>query len=110
MNDPDDGQPWDFSLLAKRIKARKLLRQAKPILLIGSPMCTAFSAWQQLNYAKSQDQEKMRRVHLQACVHLEFVAELYRDQLADGRYSGPLRRDIFRPSATIGGAANAASP
>ena len=86
VNDPDDGQPWDFSLLAKRIKARKLLRQAKPILLIGSPMCTAFSAWQQLNYAKSQDQEKMRRVHLQACVHLEFVAELYRDQLADGRY------------------------
>ena len=61
VNDPDDGKPWDFSLLAKRIKARRLLQQARPILLIGSPMCTAFSAWQQLNYAKSQDQEKMRR-------------------------------------------------
>ena len=86
VNDPDDGKPWDFSLLAKRIKARRLLQQARPILLIGSPMCTAFSAWQQLNYAKSQDQEKMRREYLKACVHLEFVAELYRDQLADGRY------------------------
>ena len=43
VKDPDDGQPWDFSLKSKRDKARRILQESKPILLIGSPMCTAFS-------------------------------------------------------------------
>ena len=46
-------------------------------------MCTAFTTLQRLNYAKSQDKGKMRQAHMQACVN-EFVAELYREQLADG--------------------------
>ena len=50
--DPDDGQPWDFSRRDKREKARRMLREQKPILLIGSPMCTQFSTWQYLNYSK----------------------------------------------------------
>ena len=61
VNDPKGGRPWDFSLLAKNMKARKVLQEAKPILLIGSPRCTAFSRRQRLNYAKFQDNGKMRQ-------------------------------------------------
>ena len=45
VDDPEDGQPWDFSVRSKREKAHRLLRDQKPILLIGSPMCTQFSTW-----------------------------------------------------------------
>ncbi len=41
VNDPDDGLPWDFTRREKRDKARALIRKYKPLLLIGSPMCTA---------------------------------------------------------------------
>ena len=40
--DPEDGSPWDFCKKEKRDKARKMQREQRPILLIGSPMCTAF--------------------------------------------------------------------
>ena len=51
---PDDGMPLDFFSKFKRIKARELLRHSQPVLLIGSPMRTAFSTWQRLNAAKSR--------------------------------------------------------
>ena len=41
--DPDDNMPWDFSLKEKRDKARQLIREQRPYLLIGSPKCTQFS-------------------------------------------------------------------
>ena len=86
VKDPDDGQPWDFSLKSKRDKARRILQESKPILLIGSPMCTAFSTWQRINWAKTDRPEEMRRAHFQACAHMQFVAQLYLDQILDGRY------------------------
>ena len=86
VNDPDDGRPWDFSLKSKRDKAREMLRQSKPMLLIGSPMCTAFSTWQYLNWTRSRRPADMEKAYVQACVHMEFVAQLYLDQLAEDRY------------------------
>ena len=85
VNDPDDGQPWDFTVPAKKIKARRLIQQTKPMLLIGSPMCTAFSTWQRLNATRT-NAEARRRAYQEACMHIEFVTLLYHDQLADGRY------------------------
>ena len=35
--DPDDGMPWDFTRNHKRDKARRMQREQKPILLLGSP-------------------------------------------------------------------------
>ncbi len=32
--DPEDGMPWDFSIPAKRLKARMMIREQKPYLLI----------------------------------------------------------------------------
>ena len=41
-----EGQPWDFSDPAQRAKAEKLIEEENPTLLIGTPMCTAFSILQ----------------------------------------------------------------
>ena len=41
--DDDTGQPYDFSVKAQRDKAEALIDARQPVLLIGSPMCTAFS-------------------------------------------------------------------
>jgi hypothetical protein len=86
VNDPDDGQPWDFSIKAKRDKARAKFNRQKPYMLIGSPSCTEFSTWMALNEAKSSDVAALRRAKIRAIVHIDFVIELYQDQLADGRY------------------------
>ena len=86
VNDPDDGLPWDFSRKDKRDKARRLLQRFRPLLLIGSPMCTAFSTWQRLNKSKCKDPVAMQRAYVQACIHMTFVTSLYQDQLEEGRY------------------------
>ena len=86
VNDPDDGMPWDFSLKSKRTKARELLQHSRPVLLIGSPMCTAFCTWQRFNAVRSARPEDMKRAYTEACVHIEFVMELYRDQMARNLY------------------------
>ena len=47
-----EGRPWDFNDLETRKRARALYRVAKPMLLVGSQMCTAYSAWQHINNTK----------------------------------------------------------
>ena len=83
--DPDDGEPWDFDQAAKRNKARELLRQQRPLFLIGSPMCTRWCSWQRLNDLR-RDPAVVQREKIRAAVHLDFVCELYRDQIEDGRF------------------------
>ncbi len=83
--DPGDGKPWDFDLAEKREKARRLLRAQKPLFLIGSPMCTAWCAWQRLNNLR-RDPEITTRELVQARVHLDFVTSLYREQYEAGRF------------------------
>ena len=48
VND-ETGQPYDFSIKAQRTKAETLLDEQQPMLLLGSPMCTDFSANQDTN-------------------------------------------------------------
>ena len=84
-SDPDDGEPWDFDRSDKRSKARQLLRDQKPLVLVGSPMCTAWCTWQRLN-ALRRDGDLVRRELARARIHLDFVVSLYREQLEGGRY------------------------
>ena len=86
VNDPLDGKPWDFNLESKRQRARQIIREQRPYCLIGSPMCTAFCTWQALNEAKSNNSDEIKRNRIKAIVHLDFVAELYAEQMAGGRY------------------------
>ena len=55
---PDEnGEPCDFSRPSMRLKAEKLLDEQKPTLLVGTPMCTAFSTWQYINDKKRDPQD-----------------------------------------------------
>ena len=58
----EHGTPWDFSKEEMRRKAEQLIDFSKPYLLVGSPMCTKFSSWQQINRMRSKD---MSRFHLE---------------------------------------------
>ena len=42
----ENGVPWDFDLPERREAARRFIAEQKQLFLVGSPMCTAFSAWQ----------------------------------------------------------------
>ena len=75
-----------LSKSGQREKARQMRRRQKPYLLIGSPSCTAFTTWQALNEAKSTDPEAYRIARKRATAHIEFMIELYREQLEDGHY------------------------
>ena len=84
-NDPDDNTPWDFDLAAKREKALNMVRETKPLFLIGSPMCTAWCSWQRIK-AQKRDPAKVKSELARARKHLEFVVSLYHEQVSAGRY------------------------
>ena len=65
-------EPRDFNDPAKRDEAETLLDEQRPHLLIGSPMCIAFSNIQNLNKAKRDPkivaaEIEKARVHLSWC-------------------------------------------
>ena len=81
----DQGRPWDFDDMGCRQRAKELIRKTKPLLLIGSPMCSWFSSLMQWNFSKmpaKKVEENLRR----ALSHLSFVFELYGLQAGEGRY------------------------
>ena len=62
----------------------KLLND-KPMLLIGSPMCTDFCAWTHINHSKMPKEVVHERMK-QARMHLSFRTKLYALQIQHGRY------------------------
>ena len=84
VND-ENGQPWDFDDSRQRNRATRKVLVEKPDLLVGSPMCVEFSAWQRLNKAKSPTPEEYDERRRKAVRHLEFVCKLYRLQSEAGR-------------------------
>ena len=82
--DPYDGLPCDFDKPEKRQRARTFFREQRPMVLIGSPMWTAWSTWQRLN-KHTRDPAVVAEEMVKARVHLDFVMRLYREQLEEGR-------------------------
>ena len=80
-----EGRAWDFECVHMRNKAVRMLLQDKPMLLIGSPMCTEYSSWNYINHPRmlvEVVQERFRRTR----AHLQFCAKLYALQIQQGRY------------------------
>ena len=73
---------WDFRRAGDRRKAERYIDEHKPKLLVGSPMCTMFSALQRMTPWTERRQEKWTE-HRR---HIEFVTTLYRKQIEAGRY------------------------
>ena len=83
VND-EDGMPWDFSKKEQRHKAKSMVIEQKPWLLIGSPPCTMFSILQNLN--KNRSSGEYEKKYEEAMKHVGFCIELYKLQIAEGRY------------------------
>ena len=80
-----DGRQWNFNEVEMRNRAIRKVLEDQPMFLIGSPMCTAFSVMNRINYAKMAPEEVKARVEY-GRTHLEFCAKLYALQWKAGRY------------------------
>lgn len=81
----DNGVPWDFTKKSHRDRAEALLEEQRPMLLIGSPVCTAFSSWQFINGPKRPadivaEEKRVGRIHVDWCMRL------YAKQMDRGGY------------------------
>ena len=81
----DKGEPWDFDTKEKQEEAERLLEETQPTILVGSPMCTAYCAWQRLNKHR-RDPAVVEEEKAKADAHLKFVCRLYLKQVQAGRY------------------------
>ena len=81
----DDGREWDFNQLEMRNRAIRKVLQDKPLLFIGSPMCTAISQFNSINYCRMDPLEVQWRME-HGRRHLEFCTPLYNLQWEAGRY------------------------
>ena len=77
--DPVDNKPWDYNNKDKRDRTEKTVRSKQALLLIGSPMCIAFSRLQHFNFARLNP-EQVHQIKESARVHLEFCMKLYISQ------------------------------
>ena len=76
----------DFSKRSARQRAWQLLKTQRPYFLIGSPPCTAFSIIQKFNARTPEGKRKLVKARRAAEVHLRFCADMYQEQVRQGRY------------------------
>ena len=82
--DEEDGQRWDFSVEAKRKKAKEKIKNDKPFMLIVCPMCGPFSSASNFNYINKTKEEVKDQLE-KAMDHINFAVELCIMQLNAGR-------------------------
>ena len=68
---------WDFTKEEDRNKAEEYIDKEKPLVLIGSPPCTAFSKLQAL----IPDSERKERQLAEGIQHMKCMCRLYRKQV-----------------------------
>ena len=106
----DLGAGWDLNDHTQRAEAARLQERDRPLLLIGSPRCTAWTSL--LNFRQAK-QETIDNLMSEAICHMDVCVKMYNKQLEGGRYffheaphtarSGhiagirdlPVRRDVF---------------
>ena len=73
---------WDFRRERDRQQARAYVKEKKPKIVIGSPMCTMFSSLQRLSGWDDKKQVKW----CEAKEHIKFMVEIYKIQTQEGRW------------------------
>ena len=73
---------FDFNMEQDRVRARAIIDEEKPWLIVGSPMCAAFSPLMALN----PKTDKVKHAMVQGVKHLFFVGEIYKTQISRGRF------------------------
>ena len=72
---------YDFSKKEARDRAEKHQADDKPVLLVGSPMCTMFSI---LQHMTPWSEDKQKRI-LEAEKHVQWACRMYEKQHDEGR-------------------------
>jgi hypothetical protein len=86
LQEDREGVRWDFLRASDRARAREAILREQPVLVVGSPPCTAFCSFnERLNYRRMQP-ETVRRKKAEAKVLLGFAMEIYELQLKAGRH------------------------
>ena len=80
-----DGRDLDFNQLEMLNRAIRKVLQDKPLLIIGSPVCTALSKLNNSNYCRMDPMEVQRKMEY-GRRHPEFCTKLYNIQWETGRY------------------------
>ena len=80
-----DGKYWDFSKIEMRQRAIAKIKKDKPLLIVGSPMCTDWSPMMNFNWEKPGPAERERRLKA-ARRHLRFCVKIYKIQAESYRY------------------------
>ena len=79
----DLGTGWDLNVHTQRAEAARLQERDRPLLLIGSPRCTAWTSL--LNFGQAK-QETIDNLMSEAICHMDVCVKMYNKQLEDGRY------------------------
>ena len=83
----DEENPRYFDEAKQRAKAWKKVIDEEPALVVGSPMCTVYSAWQNINNLKRDpDVVARERARVRAGVNLALICQMYLYQIKNGRY------------------------
>ena len=72
---------WDFDQKEDRARAEEHQVREKPLLIVGSPMCTMFSALQALSRWTEEKEAKYDK----SVKHMQWACKLYERQMEEGR-------------------------
>ena len=81
----ENGIPWDFTCPDRRKAALAYIKQHRPLLIVGSPMCRMFSQMMRVN-RKKMGELRYRRELRAAVDHVIFMLQVYELQMQEGRY------------------------
>ena len=73
------GRHWDFDEEEMRSRVWSKIEEEQPMLLIGTPMCMAFSAGQHINNSK-RDHKVTSKEYARGLSHLKVCCEFYEYQ------------------------------
>ncbi len=77
---------WDFNLQTDRDAAWNYIVTNRPLMVIGSPMCTLFSQLQNLRKISPEGDANFEVRLENAIMHLKFCIKVYRRQSSEGMY------------------------
>ena len=80
-----DGKAWGFNSKEMRNRAARKLLRDKPMVLVGSPMCSPFGVMNNANFSR-MDPKVVNNYMAYGRQHLKFCATRYKLQQDNGRY------------------------
>ena len=84
-SDPKTGKPWDLGRKDVQARVTRMVEEGKPLFIVGSPPCTAFSSMQNITIGK-RCPDKVADERKVAEAHMRFCMKLYRMQVKGNRF------------------------